>query len=120
MIAGLREPVEEKELRFKILCDDFRPEGKKIISLFEKEADSNEGWTACNDNHEGIRINADSSCGNGWFLLRMSVHDPIIVLNAESDEIGGIMKMCKKILKVISSADNIDKLDISSLVEYTK
>lgn len=120
LIGKLREAKEEKELRFKILCDDFLPEGEKIIALFEKAAAEQNGWTACDDNHEGIRINTDSSCGNGWFLIRLSVHDPIIVLNSESDEIGGTLKMCRDILKVISGAENIDKLDVSALAEYTK
>ena len=120
LIGRLREAEEEKELRFKILCDDFRPEGEKIIALFEKAAKEYDGWTACSDNHEGIRINAGSSCGSGWFLVRLSVHDPIIVLNSESNEKGGTLKMCRDILKVISGAENIDKLDISALEEYTK
>lgn len=120
LIATLRECKEEKELRFKILADDFRPEGEYIVSLFEKAAEIKNGWTACADNHEGIRINTDSSCGNGWFLIRLSVHDPIIVMNAESDEEGGIMKMCKDILKTISDAQNIDKLDISALTEFVR
>ncbi len=120
LIKKLREAKEEKELRFKILCDDFRPEGEKVIELFENEAKNYAGWTACDDNHEGIRINADSSCGNGWFLIRLSVHDPIIVLNSESNEYGGIMKMCKEVFKVISGAKNIDKLDISTLAHYIK
>lgn len=116
LIGCLREAKEEKELRFKILSDDFRPEGEKIIELFEKEASVHSGWNACNDNHEGIRINAEN--GNGWFLIRLSVHDPIIVLNAESDEIGGTIKMCRDILAVISEAENIDRLDISALTEF--
>lgn len=120
LIAALREPVEEKELRFKILCDDFRPEGEKIISLFENAAKEKGGWCAAKDNHEGIRINSDKSCGNGWFLIRLSVHDPIIVLNAESDESGGIMKMCKNITEIISKAENLDKLDISALTDFIK
>ena len=120
LIAGLREPVEEKELRFRILCDDFRPEGEKIIALFEKEAYSHVGWNVRDDNHEGIRINAGKENGNGWFLLRLSVHDPIIVLNSESDENGGVLTMAKDILKVISTAENIDVLDISALEAFCK
>ncbi len=118
LIANLREPAEEKEMRFRILCDDFRPEGEKIISLFTKAAEETEKWTAAPDNHEGIRINADKDNGNGWFLLRLSVHDPIIVLNAESDENGGIIKMAKDIYSVISTAENLDILDISALTNY--
>ncbi len=120
LIANLREPVEEKEMRFKILCDDFRPEGEKIISLFENAVKLNASWSAANDNHEGIRINADKDNGNGWFLLRLSVHDPIIVLNAESDENGGIVKMSKDIYDVISTAENLELLDISALTDYIK
>lgn len=120
LISDLREPKEEKELRFKILCDDFRPEGEKIITLFEKESKTHAGWKACEDNHEGIRINTDKTCGNGWFLLRLSVHDPIIVLNSESDESSGTLTMAKDILKVISGAENIDILDISALEAFCK
>ena len=118
LIENLREAKEEKELRFKILCDNFRPEGEKIIELFENEAKVNSDFTACNDNHEGIRIN--SANGNGWFLIRLSVHDPIIVLNSESDSEGGILKMFKAVYDVMSKAENIDKLDISALTDYIK
>ena len=120
LIVNLREATEEKELRFKILCDNFRPEGEKIIALFENESKSRKGWTACNDNHEGIRINADSSCGNGWFLIRLSVHDPIIVLNTESNEKGGTLKICKDIFEVISNAENLESLDISAITDFIK
>ena len=118
LISGLKEPAEEKELRFRILCDNFRPEGEKVIALFENEAKNHSGWTACGDNHEGIRINSEN--GNGWFLLRLSVHDPIIVLNTESNEIGGTLKMAKDVLKVISNAENIDILDISTLEDFCR
>lgn len=120
LIGNLREAEEEKELRFKILCENFRPEGEKIIALFENEAKKHAGWTACDDNYEGIRINADSTCGNGWFLIRLSVHDPIIVLNAESNEAGGIIRMCKDISAVIANAENLDLLDISALTDFVK
>ncbi len=115
LIGKLDEPAEEKELRFKILCDDFRPEGEKIISLFEKESKNHCGWSAADDNYEGIRINCKD--GNGWFLLRLSVHDPIIVLNTESNEIGGTLKMCKAVYEVISKAENIDLINISALTD---
>ncbi len=118
LIKKLPEPKEEKELRFKILCDDFRPEGEKIISLFENESKVHDGWAAADDNYEGIRINCRD--GNGWFLLRLSVHDPIIVLNTESDEIGGTHKMCSEVLNVIKTASNIDLIDISSLKDFVE
>ena len=83
--------------------------------MFEEACSSHTEWQACDNNYEGIRINADKGHGNGWFLIRLSVHDPIIVLNAESNEKGGISEMLKEIYEVISKADNIDLLDISAL-----
>ncbi len=118
LISALKEPVEEKELRFKILCDDFRPEGEKIIELFKSEAQNNPDLEPSPDNYEGIRIN--SKDGDGWFLLRLSVHDPIIVLNSESNTPGGVMKMCRTVLDIIKTADNISLLDITPLEEYVK
>ncbi|MCR5149833.1 MAG: phosphomannomutase/phosphoglucomutase [Clostridiales bacterium] len=116
MIASLEEPVEEKELRFKILAPDFRAEGEKIISVFEKAAADNPDWTMCDDNYEGVRINSKKSCG--WFLIRLSVHDPIIVLNSESDITGGTRTMCEDVYRCIQTADNIELIDIFSLKEF--
>ena len=117
LISDLREPAEEKEFRLKILCDNFRPEGEKIIAHFKKSAESISEWSVCPDNHEGIRINTDYKGTKGWFLLRLSVHDPIIVLNAESDKIGGTETMLTEISKTIRNAENIDLIDISALKE---
>lgn len=118
LISKLDEPKEEKELRFTIKCKDFKPEGEKIIKLFEGLIGGHSGWSTGNDNYEGIRINCDGTCGNGWFLLRLSVHDPIIVLNAESNEKGGVMTMCREVLAQITKAENIDLIDITALTDY--
>ncbi len=120
LISNLKEAEEEKELRFKILSNDFRTIGESVISLFEKESANHTGWKACDNNYEGIRINTDKANGNGWFLIRLSVHDPIIVFNSESNEIGGIMTMCREVLSVIQKAESIDMLDISALTDYLK
>ncbi len=120
LIDGLAEPAEERELRFKILCDDFRTVGEKVIAHFERAAVERAGWSACPDNYEGIRINADKSCGDGWFLLRLSVHDPIIVLNCESNTAGGTKAMLGDIYNVIKTAPGIEILDITALENAVK
>ena len=38
---------------------------------------------------EGIRVAFGPEDGDGWFLLRMSLHDPVMPLNIESDSEGG-------------------------------
>jgi len=41
-------------------------------------------------NYEGWRVAVDEGNGRrGWLLLRQSLHDPLLVLNVESDMQGG-------------------------------
>ena len=60
------------------------------------------------DNREGVRISTE----NGFFLLRLSVHDPVMPMNVESNVKGGIKKDIDSLKKFLSQ---FDKLDISSL-----
>lgn len=90
LTATLKEPVESKEIRFKIKEKDFREYGEKVIADLEKYAEAQEGWKIADDNREGIRVYFDKDNGDGWFLFRLSVHDPIMPLNIESDTKGGV------------------------------
>ncbi len=93
LISGLREPLEEKETRYLIQYEDFKSYGVNVISRFEQYARGESSVTICPDNYEGIRVSFDKSSGNGWLLLRMSLHEPLLVMNCESDETGGINKI---------------------------
>jgi len=88
-LEGLREPLEAKEIRFKITVDDFKTYGEKVLEGFKIFVQKQPGWTEVKPNYEGVRINCDQSSGNGWCLLRMSLHDPMMPLNIESDSVGG-------------------------------
>lgn len=112
LISDLKEPKDLVELRFKINEDDFRAYGEKVIAdLFEYGKDND--MDIAPDNHEGIRILVN----NGWFLLRLSVHDPIMPLNIESDDENG----CKPIAEIIYEfLKNYDKLDLSAIENYIK
>ena len=56
-----------------------------------------------------------TGCNNGWFLLRLSVHDPVLPLNVESDVPGGVRTMLSKLLSVL---DGIEDIDISPIRAY--
>lgn len=88
-LAGLKEPVEAEEIRYKIATENFKDYGQKVLADFERFAASQPGWTVVAPNYEGVRISCDGTAGNGWCLLRMSLHDPIMPLNIESDTVGG-------------------------------
>jgi phosphomannomutase len=110
LIADLREPVESTEIRLKITAADFRSAGKAAIQQVLDYATSRDDWHIAPDNREGVRINFDLGGGflNGWFLLRLSVHDPVLPLNVESDVPGGIHFMLESLLKAIEGAPGID------------
>lgn len=116
LIADLQEAKEEKELRFPITAADFRPVGEKLIADLGAYAEQ-AGWAVAPDNREGIRISFPAGEGDGWFLLRMSVHDPILPLNLESNVAGGVRVLAEKLLTFLQQAD-ADSVDYTSLREF--
>ena len=69
------------------------------------------GWKIAGDNREGVRI----YIGDGWFLLRLSVHDPIMPFNAESDSEGGVKPIVEAAFEFLK---RFEKLDLSCFEEY--
>lgn len=112
VIKELKTPVEEKEVRFTIKLSDFRDYGLSVISDFKTLCEDTEGVTVAPVNHEGVRVNFDGENGDGWQLLRMSVHEPLLVLNCESNKEGGVLSMLKFFENFISK---YKKLDVSKL-----
>ena len=108
LTAALKEPVESKEVRFKILESDFRACGEKIINDLTAYAMAQNGWNVANDNREGIRVSFDKDNGDGWFLLRLSVHDPIMPLNIESDSVGGVDIIYNKLNEFLKTTNGLE------------
>lgn len=111
IISDLKQPKEEKELRLKILAEDFKCYGEEVITCLENYAKTRESWTVADDNREGIRISLDKNHGNGWMLLRLSVHDPILPFNVESDSEGGVQIIINEFYEFIKG---FEKLDLSA------
>ncbi len=89
LIASLEEPKDEIGIRVKINLDDFADYGKKVLGDFETLVANDDRFTIVHPNHEGIRVNYDMESGKGWILVRMSLHDPVIPINMESDTVKG-------------------------------
>ena len=107
LLSALKEPVEALELRFKITDADFRATGERVIKELEAYAAQQDGWHIAPDNREGIRVSFDKDDGDGWFLLRLSVHDPILPLNIESDSVGGVEIIKEKVLAFLRTQDGV-------------
>ncbi len=90
LIADLPEPAEAKEIRLSFAEGaDFKTLGGGVIENLKKAAAECEGLSLAPDNFEGVRINFAKDCGDGWALVRMSLHEPIMPINVESNTKGG-------------------------------
>ena len=107
-ISQLKEAKEENEVRYKITEKDFRSYGESVIEKLNEYALTQDGWTLADDSREGVRVSLDKDHGNGWFLLRLSVHDPIMPLNIESNDIGGVDIIMEQVKKFISTCDGLE------------
>ena len=110
LISDLREPVESTEIRLNIIDDDFRTKGREAIQLVLNYADTADTWHIAPDNREGVRVSFDLGDRKdaGWFLLRLSVHDPVLPLNVESDVPNGIHEMLFGLYSVLKGISGID------------
>lgn len=110
LIASLAEPREAAEVRMTLRAADFRAAGEAILAHVEQAAAAREGWAVDSGNREGVRV----LCGakSEWCLLRLSVHDPLLVLNAESDRCGGVAAMLRALREMLGGQS---ALDISAL-----
>ena len=117
LIDSLEEPAESIEFRMNILEEDFKSYGQSVIEALNVYAANQPGWSLASSNFEGVRVNLDDTHGNGWFLLRLSLHDPLLPLNIESNNIGGAKKIAQELATFLSG---YEKLDASTLLNYVK
>lgn len=111
LISSLQDPAEATELRPQILAEDFKSYGNDVVEKLEQYAENKENWTVADDNREGIRV----FINDGWFLLRLSVHDPIMPFNAESDTVGGVKPIVKEAYEFLKAFDG---LNLNCFEEY--
>lgn len=122
MIADLSEPVESDEIRFPVLSEkidggDLQSNGDRILKLLEESAGTIEGWSLPKENYEGVRINTDKEHGDGWLLLRKSLHEPIMPLNIESNTKGGNLIMAAKLKEILESETTLDQSPLDVFIK---
>jgi phosphomannomutase len=108
LIANLQEPVESKELRIKINADDFQSVGNRVIAQMEAFAVSQPDWKIVPNNYEGVRVSCTSDSEDGWFLLRLSLHDPVIPVNIESNQAGGVDLIKRRLCSFLKTQAALD------------
>jgi len=103
LISSLELPEEEDEVRigFNDKSVDFKREGNRVIDEIRYFAAADKKIKLAAVNYEGARLNYDENEGNGWTLIRMSVHDPVMPINFESRSQGGNKIMAKKLYSML-------------------
>lgn len=106
VLNEIKKPVEEKELRFKIKeLDNFREIGNEILKDLKEYVLTVSNWELEIPNYEGIRVNVDEE---NWFLLRLSLHEPLLCLNIETIKKGKVEEILIKLKEFLSLKENID------------
>ena len=94
---------------------DFKSEGAAVIDALKIIAAKDENMILSPVNFEGVRINFKDGAG-GWLLVRMSVHDPVMPINFESNYVGGNKIMATKLLKILAA---YNFLELKNLKNFT-
>lgn len=114
LISDLREPVESAEVRLPLIGEDWKANADAIIEKVKSATENSPKFSHAPDNYEGIRVNVKES--KGWFLIRKSVHDPIMPVNAESDIAGGAKGILSALCEILVEFASV--LDLAPLKKY--
>ncbi len=122
VIKGLKEPAESAEIRLPITAEDFVPcadAALEAVTALTVRCDiGSEDHCTVSDryglsfdlvtpNYEGVRVNYRGE-QSGWFLLRKSLHDPILPLNIESRAPGGVEAVKRALFDCLSHITGVD------------
>ncbi|MDE6676310.1 MAG: phosphomannomutase/phosphoglucomutase, partial [Clostridia bacterium] len=98
LISSLPEAEETQEIRLPFAAGvDFKTLGAQVIEELKEYANGSPSLSLVPDNYEGVRVNFAEGEGDGWVLVRMSLHEPIMPINIESNVKGGNAIMIQKL-----------------------
>ena len=103
LLSGMQDPAEAKEYRFAIKAADFAAYAQDVLDRVEAAVKGGElpgTWLEL-PNYEGVRINFDKDHGDGWLLIRKSLHDPVMPMNVESSREGGVQLIYDQIQTIL-------------------
>lgn len=112
LIKDLAQPAETQEYRFVIIEEPIFENGNRIIETFKQFLTDKEGFTLIEDHLEGVRCNFSGKYGQGWFILRLSLHEPLLVWTIESDEKGKIPVVVEDVMPFFMNQTELDRENI--------
>ncbi|KAF3433939.1 hypothetical protein FNV43_RR25042 [Rhamnella rubrinervis] len=120
LVEGLQDPAVAVELRLKIdrthpdlKGGSFREYGEAVLKHLENSVELDPKLQKAPVNYEGVRV----SGYGGWFLLRLSLHDPVLPLNIEAPSNDDAVKLG---LTVQAAVKEFFALDTSALDKFVR
>ena len=114
LIENFKEPEEEIEIRlnFNKNSKDFKLEGEKVIKELTEIARKDKNIYLSPENYEGVKMSFEE----GSVIVRMSVHDPVMPINAESNRVGGTKKVLKKLYNYLKVYSFLDTSNLQNII----
>ncbi len=112
LISDLRMPVEEADIRLNLIGSDWRNTADTAVSRLT--AISERLLTLSDDNYEGVR--AYVSHAKGYFIVRTSVHDPVLPIYIESDKQGGAVSIARFLKSFLGGFRGIDSAPLDEFI----
>ena len=75
-------------------------------------------WSA-NVDYEGVKATVQLDGGEGFILVRLSLHDPVVPINIESDVPGGVKIMAAQLLTVLTGAAGVELAPLAAAAQYS-
>lgn len=117
LISDLKSAQEEAEIRMTFTVTDFKSYGENVLNKLKEYAKDSKDFIIAPDNYEGVRVSFDKQNGDGWFLLRLSLHDPIMPLNIESNSKGGVVKIAQKLYNFLKDFEGVESTNLKEFIE---
>ena len=122
LISGMKEMAETVEFRLKVR-NGSQEKTKEIfdylLDAIQYGCSTISNWDLDSENQEGIRVRCGG--GGGFFMMRKSLHDPVIILNVEGSSKGEIReKVVGPVLNLLGKdGDRVrDAVDLSHIENY--
>ena len=103
LIAALPPAGEAMERRIPISGTDTAAYGAQVLETFRIRA-AQAGYILA-ETCEGVRLTFP---GEGWLLLRLSLHDPLLPLNVESTQPGGCAALLARARELLQGFERLD------------
>ncbi len=116
LIKDFTDAKENVSFRININGSDVDECADKLLNDLTDFVHSTKHLKLDKDNIEGVRINFNYLHQKGWMLVRKSIHDPMLVIYAESYVQDGILPMLNLVYPFFKKYNFLDLCDIEKIL----